>query len=301
MKKFLLILMLFGLIQAHFTLALGQGYDGGMFREKSNLVFFAGYVDRQASQDWGHYYGAYLDYQIFKSANEQWSIAPYALVGRSNSRNLIDEARNDYGVGGTQSLDYGGGLSFGFYEPEFTFRYQSFIGANIGLRYGAETQTNELPNGIYQSGQEDLFLSLGLNLHLLKSLGMRPNLLPRTQLQIAWKKPIKSKKMALWNGEMVESTPWNKGYFEAQAKQSIFQDFLSSTSDIQYAPKIIGLYTYSAGDKRSFYGLGAEISFRREYRDNFLSLNVVYKESLNFTDNYILVGCNFNVSSLFKR
>ena len=300
-KKFLFVFVLFGLIQAHSTLAVAQGFDGGMFREKSNLVFFAGYVDRQESKDFGYYYGSYLDYQVFKSANDKWSIAPYALISQSNSRNLIDETRNDYGLGGHRSVEYGGGLSFGFYEPEFSFRHQAFIGASFGLRYGREVQVNDLPNGIYKSGQEDLYLSLGVNLHLLKIFGTHPNLLPRSQVQVSYKKPIKSEKVAFWNGGKIPAFPWDKSYFEVQAKQSIFQSFLSSNSEIQYAPKLIGLYTYSAGDKRSFYGLGTEISFRRENRDNFLSLNIIYKESLNFTDNYILVGCNFNFSSLIKK
>jgi hypothetical protein len=300
MKKFLLFLMLFGLVQAHFNLAFSQGFDGDI-REKSNLVFFGGYVDRQMSHDFGYYYGSYIDYQVFKSVNDKWTIAPYAVISRSDSKNLVDEKRSDYGIGGGRTFEYGGGLSFGFYEPEFTFRHQAFIGASLGLRYGSEKQFNELPNGIYKSFQGDLFLCLGFNFHLLKSFGLQPDILPRTQLQVEYKRPISSKKEASWNEEEILTSPWNKGFFEVLARQSICQGFISPYSEIQYAPKIIGLYSYSEGDRRSFFGLGAEISFRREHRDNFLSLNIIYKESMKFTDNYILVGCNFNLSSLLKR
>lgn len=301
MKKIIFVFVLFGLIQAHFSRAFGQGYDGGMFRDKSNLVFFTGLVDRQASSDWGYYYGAYADYRIFKSANDKWSIAPYFVASRSDSKNLVDVKRNDFGVGASKNAEYGGGLSFGFYEPELTFRYQSFVGFSAGLRYGREAQINELLKGIYESGQEDLFLSLGLNLHLLKSFGLRPDLFPRSQFQVTWKKPMKSEKIAFWDKKSIPAYPWNKSYLEVMAKQSIFQNFLSPNSDIQCASKLIGLYSYSNGDKRSFYGLGAEFSLRRENRDNFLSLNITYKESLKFSDNYIIVGCNFNFSSLLKR
>jgi len=303
MKRMIFVLMI-GLLSAWSQQALAQSQDlfGGVFRDKSNLCLFSGFVDRQDSKNYGYYYGVYADYRVLKSLDGAWTIAPYLVLSRSNSESPLDTKRNKNNSGYNNNSEYGGGLSFGFYEPDFTFRHQLFVGASLGLRYGQEEQYEKQQSGIYSGWQNDLFLSAGLNLHLLKSFGLRPDLFPRSQIQATIKVPIKSEKEAYWNDKKIEGiNPWNKSYFEVLGKTSVFQSYLSYRSEIQYAPKIIALYSYSAGDSRSFYGLGAEISLRREYRDNFLSLNVLYKESRAFADNYLIVGLNFNLSSLLKK
>jgi hypothetical protein len=267
------------------------------FQEKTNLVLFSGIVDKTNSPNLGCYYGTYLDYRAFKSANDQWSFGPFLVVSRSDSRY---SAENN-GTGLNKNADYGGGISGGYYNPEISWRYQSYVGASAGLSYGQERQEVTQSAGVFTALQKDVFLNLGLNFNLLKSFGLKPDLLPRSQLQFRYKLPIKSSKVAYWNKEEVSTSPWNRAYLEVIGKQNIFQAPLNWRQEIFYAPKLIALYNYQAGDARSFYGLGAELSLRREYRDDFFTINVVCKGSQGFQDNYWIVGLNFNLSTLLKR
>ena len=262
------------------------------FQEKTNFVFFAGTVKSEQTDQLGHYYGLYADYLAYKSNDHRFSVGPYAVISRSDSR--YQEAN-----GLNRNLEYGGGLSFGYYEPDFSFRYQSFLGFSFGITKGVEKQELQMREGLFEAWQDDLFFSGSLNFNLLKAFGTRPNLFPRSQIQLRYKTPISSDKVAYWEGRGIETYVWDKTYLEVLAKQSIYKDLLTWRSNIYYSPKLVFSYNYSKGDKRDFYGLGLEISLAREYRDDFLSLGVLYKVS-EITDNYFIVSLNFNLSSFLS-
>lgn len=295
MKKaiFVALILMFGFIDS----AYSQLED--YFREKSNLVIFSGLVFKQDSKQQGLYYGAYLDYQIFKSDNGKWTISPYGVISRS-------DAHINSSV--TKQFSYGGGLQTGFYEANLSFRHQLFTGFSLGLKWEEELNTTESlkGSGRYVGVQKDLMLNTGLNLNLLKSFALRPELFSRSQLQLTWLIPLRTNKQAVWQSEkgnelLNDTYSWNKGYFEVLAKQNIIKMPINWQQEFYFSPKLVALYSYSAGDSRSFYGLGVELATNRVYRDDFLSLGALYKTSRKMTDNYFIFSLNFNLSALLQK
>lgn len=280
------------------TLLLVFGFEAKaqyeLFQEKTNFVFFAGTVKSQQTDQFGQYYGFYGDYLLYKSADHRFSFGPYGVISRSDSRYQGDNGLN-------RNLEYGGGLSFGYYEPDFSFRYQSFLGLSLGIIKSTEKQELQMPKGLFEAWQDDLYFSGSLNINLLKAFALRPNLFPRSQIQLRYKKPIKSTKVAYWEAKAIETDVWDKTYFEVLAKQSIYKDLLTWRSNIYYSPKLVASYDYSKGDKRDSYGLGFEISLAKEYRDDFLSLGILYKGNKDLDDNYFIVSLNLNLSSLLRK
>lgn len=264
------------------------------FQEKTNFVFFAGTVKSEQTDQFGYYYGFYADYLAYKSADHRFSFGPYAVISRSDSRYQGDNGLN-------RNLEYGGGLSFGYYEPDFSFRHQSFLGFSLGIIKGTEKQELQMKEGMFEAWQDDLYLSSSLNFNLLKAVGTRPNLFPRSQIQFRHKHPLKSTKVAYWEEKAIETFVWDKSHLEILAKQSIYKDILTWRSNIYYSPKLVLSYNHSKGDNRNFYGLGFETSLFREYRDDFLSLGILYKVNEDFNDNYFIISFQFNFSSLLAK
>lgn len=301
MKKLLiLIFSVLGIISITVKLASAQSFEDS-FREKSNIVFFGGLVFHQDSEDIGNYYGGYLDYQGFKSANGKWTLGPYVNFSRSNSIRFsgLDESRS-------RAYAYGGGLSAGFYEANFSLRHQLFTGLALGISRESEEEIVKMEKGRYIGVQKDWLLNASLNLNLLKVFGLQPDLLPRSQMQLRLKMPLLSEKQAVWEDargreKIDQSLAWDKTYFEAIAKQNIYQAPLNWRQEFWYTPKVLAFYSFSAGDARSFYGLGLELACYREFRDDFLSVGALYKVSRKFTDNYFIVSLNLNLSSLMRK
>ena len=284
-KKFIFFVFFFAVLLSE-TVA-----QYSSFKNKLNLVGFAGLVDRQSFDQTGYYYGLYGDLMLLRSKDEKFSLGEYAVVSRSDSyyNNQQSIQRN---------LEYGGGINFGYYEPEFSRTSHSFIGLSLGLIQGKEKQDVSVEDGLYESWQEDLFLSSSLNLNLMK-FGPMYHWFTRSQIQLSWKEPIKSSRVAYWNGQPSSGAKvWDKTYVEVLAKQNVYKNYLSRRSDLCYSPKLVGFYSHSQGDSRSFYGLGAELALFREYHDDLLSLGAIYKVSRNFSDNYLMVSLKINFSQL---
>lgn len=271
--------------------ASGQYED---FQERSNLVVFSGLVDRLESDQLGWYYGVYVDYLIYKSLDSRWSFGPYGLISRSDYHYDNQSALH-------RALQYGGGISLGYYEPNFSFKHQSFIGFSLGLSTVKEKQEVFHDDGLFEAWQKDMFLNGNINFNLLKVCGINPNLFPRSQIQLRWNTPLESTRTAYWNSKPITTSIWDKGYLEVIAKQNLYQSLLSWKGSTLYSPKLVGFYSHSNGDDREFYGLGLEISLFKEYRDDFLSLGFLYKESPKFKDEYFIISLNLNFSSLFRK
>lgn len=286
MKKIIFLLVVFSV----FLRAEGQ-YSS--FKNRWNLVVFSGLVDRQDFDQIGYYYGLYGDLMLFRSKNEKFSLGEYGLISRSDSyyNNQASIQRN---------LEYGGGINLGYYEPKFSRKLHSFIGLSAGLIQGKEKQEVKVSEGFYESWQNDLFLSSSLNFNLMK-FGPRYHWFNRTQIQFTWKEPIKSSRVAYWNGQPSSGAKvWDKTYVEVLLKQNVYKNYLSRRADLCFSPKLITFYSHSQGDSRSFYGLGTEISLFKEYQDDLLSIGAIYKVSRNFSDNYLMFSLKMNFSLLGK-
>lgn len=283
------ILIIISFILFAFLLESKGQYE--FFQEKTNVVIFSGIVTHQQSDQLAGYYGLYVDYLAYKSLDHRFSMGPYGVISRSDQ---VYQLRN----GLNRNLEYGGGLSLGYYEPNFSFRHQMFLGSSIGITAQKEKQEVIHNDGYFEAWQHDKMLSLSLNFNLLKLYGIRPDVFHRTQFQVRYKKPFSASKIAYWNSSPIETYVWDKTYLEAMLKQNVYKGQLSYKNDIYYSPKLVTYYSYSKGDSRPFYGLGTELSLFREYQDDFLSLGALYKVSRRFNDNYFIISLNLNIGRM---
>jgi hypothetical protein len=286
------------------TMAFGQYYH------ERNIVAFGGYLfEPSNSQNNGHYYGLYADWQLFRrstilrdlgdgwmaesSDGSVWTVGPYVVVNRS----AFYQSLNRYSG---KILEAGGGMIVGYYKGEFTNRHSLFIGSSLGAKYAWDNGEGRL-SGLYEGRQRDLLLAVNLNINLLKSQA-NDRLLPRTQVVVTYQKPFSkfSSKFAAWNdSEIPGQIVWDKTYLEIVVRQSIYDISLSKYDDLFLSPKLIGLYSYSTGNKEKCVGLGGEVSLHRPGRDDYFTLFCLYKQSE--LKNVLIIGASVNLVSMFKR
>jgi len=295
MKKVILLLM----ILAGLNLNYGQNQNVSppdttiqlmdWFKAPFNIVVFGNYYFRQQNtNNNGNGQGLYIDYLPLKSRGGFWTAGGY-LIGDHSwfTDNLSKYTANVWEIAG-------GGV-LGYYNENFSSLYSTYIGFTLGGKY-AQDNGNASLHGVYAGKQEDWLLCFNVNFNLLKrGIGY----FPRTQVQLTFQKPIFSSKKASWNGEKIVSDVWDKTYIEVLVKQSIRSWHL--TGDLFYSPKILTLYSYSAGNQRDSYGLGAEISINRQYQDDLFSLSALYKCNGRFDDNLFIFAVNINLSSIFGK
>jgi len=282
----------------------------GQYYHERNIVAFGGYLfEPQTSQNNGHYYGLYADWQLFRrstilrdlgdgwmaesSNGSVWTVGPYAVINRS----AFYQSQSLYSG---KILEAGGGMIVGYYKGEFTNRHGLFIGSSLGAKYAWDNGEGRL-SGLYEGRQRDLLLAANLNINLLKSRA-NDRLLPRTQVVITYQKPISkfSSKFASWNSsEIPGQSVWDKTYLEIIARQSIYDIPLGRYDDLSLSPKLIGLYSYSAGNQEQCVGLGGEVSLHRPGRDDYFTLFCLYKQSE--LKNVLIIGMSVNLISVFKR
>lgn len=252
------------------------------FYNRSNLTLFTGLVTGNKGH-LGHYYGAYGDITLNKNPNFMHGV--FAQIAQSGGR------KDSYRDG---NYEFGGGYFLGLYKPELSEKFQGFFSSNIGLL----VQKDHQEDGFYLAKQNDLFLKLDVNLNFLKRNEFA-KWFPRTQIEARYKNSIRSSKVGKWKDEVISTDPWNKNYLEVIFKQSVFRNKFSK--GVLWSPKIVAYYSHAWGDSRSFYGLGLETSLFKMFRDDFLSLQILYKESNNFSQNYLVIGLNFNILNLLKK
>lgn len=252
------------------------------FYSRSNLVAFTGLVTGDKGHK-GHYYGLYGDITLNSD--------PYFMNGIFFQASRSLGKKDAYSNG---NYEFGGGYFLGLYRPDLFKNYQFFYSSTIGLL----VQKDKQEDGHYESQQEDLFLKLDLNFNFMKRNEFS-QWFPRSQLEIRYKNSIKSSKEASWKNELSSAETWNKDYVESVFKQSIFKKRLKD--DVYLSPKVVAFHSYSWGDKSSYYGIGLEMSLFKRFRDDFLSLQILYKGNDKFARDYFSVGLNLNISNLLKK
>ena len=285
MKKILLFLALLLLFKVE-----GRA-QYQFFQEKTNIVVFSGLVDRLESRQLAGYAGLYLDATILRSRDGHWLFGAFGQISGSQNKDPSLKMK-------TSDYEFGGGVFLGNYNPDFSPNFQSFFGFSSGLIMQKDRFEKQEGANNFSSFQGDLFFRNEINLNFLKR-NEDDKWFHRTQLQVRYKKAIKTDKDAFWNDEKIEATPWNKDYLEVILKENIFRDKLKNVT--YWTPKIVGYYSHAWGDSRSFYGLGVETSLYKIFRDDFLSLGILFKGSHRFTDNYIIISLNLNLNSLIRR
>jgi len=273
------------------------------FKDKINVSLFGGYfAERQNTNNNGNYYGVYADYLILKTWNG-WSLGPYIISNRSEFvRNMIPYE--------SRSLEIGGGMTLGYYSEFFTASHQMFTGLSLGYKHidenGESLVTGGPKKGHYVGEQTDHLLTSSLNANLLKDNSvMRPDLLPRTQLIVNFQIPLQAEKRAYWNEEMIPDSTyqaWDKTFFDIFVKQSLVN--WPWGNKVYCSPKAIAYYSYSYGaaaNSRNFYAIGQEISWHKPGKDDFLSINLLYKfNGIPKKQNFVL-GFSLNFGSLISK
>ncbi len=272
------------------------------FRNRMNVSLFGGYfAEQQNANNNGNYYGAYLDYQALKTW-DGWSLGPYLIYNRSGfEKNLIPYSAN--------STEMGGGLTLGYYSEYFTSSYAMFTGLNLGYKHCEESGESLVlhgpKKGHYLGKQTDHMLTGSINSNLLKTWGRWPKLFPRTQLILGFQIPLRSEKKAYWNETLIpDSTykPWNKTFYDAFLKQSIAD--WAWGKDLYCSPKLVAYYSYSGGNSvgdRSLYAIGAEISWHKPGKDDWLALNLLYKFNDDPLKRSFAFGASFNIGTLISK
>lgn len=279
MKSSILVVVILGWC----SLLLGQG-----FKEKLNLGTYGGYhLQQQNTNNNGYWYGTYLDYLLIKSANG-WSAGPYLFASNSGFNQNLSRYQADI-------CEYGGGISFGYYQEAPYASKSLFLGFNIGLRQSNDHGESLGKTTGYEATQNDLMLSGGINLNLLKSPYLLSPWWPRTQILMSFLIPLRSNKESFWNKKELSNVIWDKTYFESQIKQSFAR--YSVSENWHLSPKLIAFYSFSAGDKGNYYGLGAELSVYKSGKDDLASIYYLVKANSRFDVNTIHIGVNFNLLS----
>lgn len=286
MKKILMILWLVVMVTIPF---LGQTTTP--IKKASDPIFIDlvvyGGISAQPENLMAHgfYDGVFVDYILLKSTNQKWTYGPYGMLNQSRFTDNVERYTG-------KSFNVTLGNTMGYYDPSFSQSYESFVGFNVGIMYGLNKGASSSNLGNYRSQQEDVFVCGSLNFNLLNKQG---NLFSRFQVQLGFQKPLLTKSEAYWNNKQLGGGAWDMSYYEGMVKQSLIDWYVCGP---YIGPKIIGTYSYSAGNKKSEYGVGTEMSIHQKGAEDFVSIYYLYKWS-NRDKDIFSFGVSVNVSGVY--
>lgn len=283
MRKLIVLILLFAAIAP----AMAQTSD---FQNRVNLSLFAGgSMRRHNAYDYGTYYGLYVDGAPIASYDGKWRAGLFAVVDKIYYNGYSSYYQN-------HRFEAAGGINVGRYDEYFSTKYQSFVGLNLGLKYGCDNDDRQTANGYYRGKQQDYFLIGSLNLNLIKAYNLAT--FPRTQILIDFQKSFSTQKEGYWNDTLTESPAWDKSYWDGFLKESFLSTKFGSKVRMDLKA-VIGFSHYAAGSPTA-YTLGGEISWHRNGHDDFLSIYWQEKFNGHPEDNFISFGANINVIEIFK-
>ena len=290
-----LILLAF-VVVATASLAFSQ-----QFRDNANISLFTGdYVAQQNTNNRGYWYGMYADFMPIKTpAGLNFGFCGVASHVEFESNNTLNSYNGS-------SSTFGGGIAAGKYVEYFSQKYAGYFGGNIMIKNSQDEgigksiqQDGKL--GTYDMKQEDIMLSIEVNLNFLKTFGVYEGLFSRSQFEAGYQKPLKTEKTSFWNKTLIqESMLWNKAAFNARFKQSICQIGRLNTL---LEPKVMVGYYYYLGDDSQWITYGPEIALKKRGWDDFLSIYFFVKQQVgnyqpNLNSTQFVLGLNFNPFSI---
>ena len=260
-----------------------------------NVVGFAGqwwlFKNLKNQGFWG---GVYIDGTLFQSKyssvfNNKWSLGIYAAAAKAGFESNLTRYK-------ARTEEYSSGLILGYYE-DLSPKKALFLGTGLGVKFSSDIGASKTKLGVYRGAQEDWLLSLSLNINILKK--KEPGLNPwhRSQLQISLDRPLRTSRLTSWDGKAYLSDRWDRGYLDALFKQSVVDIFYSKSFIL--TPKMIAGYSYSFGDKKSYFGIGTELSLHKLLEDDYLSIFWIFKGNNKFDHNLSVAGLNVNFPLLF--
>lgn len=275
-----------------FILPLGvSGQSPNPIGKNANLSLFAGYFCKQQNINAnGNYWGLYGDLPIWQSPSQLIKINSWAVFSRSSWEDNLSTYQST-------TNEVAGGFSAGYYDEFFSLRHSFYGSMSLGYKNAGETGEVSKKNYSQSSHQTDQLLVGGFNFNLMKYSGYTPELLPRTQVVIAWQLPLSAEKTVIENGrQMGQVAPWEKGTREIQIKQSVYDIALDYGHEIFLQPKVgVQYFHYSAGNPDA-YSYIIELSLHKASIDDFLSFSLAHKCYPG--EDYFLIMMNINLLNL---
>lgn len=258
----------------------------------ANVSLFSGYLlKKQNTNNNAYYYGVYADCPIAKG--EKYNFGVWGLYSASEFQDNIAQYQSS-------TSEMAAGLNTGIYLSSGMNSINSFYGGlAVGYKRAREVGTVNKRKYSSEGTQSDNMAVANLNLNLFREM-MR--FFPRTQLMMSLQKPFSSEKILSENSgtdKIVSS--WRKGYYEATLKQSLVDIPLSLSGELLLEPKLgISYDHYEAGFPDS-YSLIGELSLKKLFSDDFLSLTCQYKQYPGKQTDYIVYGVTINVLRLLEK
>ena len=257
----------------------------------ANVSLFSGYLlKKQNTNNNAYYYGVYTDAPFVKG--EKYNFGVWGLYSASEFQDNIAQYKSS-------TSEMAAGLNTGVYLSSGMNSINSFYGGlAVGYKRAREVGTVNKRRYSSEGTQSDNMAVANLNLNLFREMSF----LPRTQLIISLQKPFSSEKILSENSKadtIVSS--WRKGYYEATLKQSLVDIPLGLSGELLLEPKLgISYDHYEAGLPDS-YSLIGEISLKKLFSDDFLSLNFQYKQYPGKKTDYFVYGITINVLRLLEK
>ncbi|MCF7860215.1 hypothetical protein K9M09_01175 [Patescibacteria group bacterium] len=290
MKKYVFFLVLLMLISV-----IPRAQNVSPISRDANLSLFAGYfAKKQNVNNNGYWIGAYGDVPLRKSVNRAWNIGLYGLYVQSVWQDNLSQYSS-------KSDAFAIGMNTGYYNEFFSYTHTLYLGFALGYKHVQEIGRVDKKNYFSEGIQQDHLLAGSINFNLMKYSGYHERFLPRLQIIVSAEKSLNALKVLSENdAPNVRVDAWNRNYYEATAKQSIYDIPLSYSGSVFLQPKVAGVYShYLAGDPDA-YGLILEISFHRDYQDDFLSLSVMQKWNSNGGE-YLFAMLNLNLLKIINK
>ncbi len=292
--KIILVLLVAGFI---LNPLLGQNREGpeppaySLFAAMNVVSSVGGWMQPLNTNTRGFWGSMYLGARLDEYKTEEvWSVGAYLVANRSGFTANLSRYT-------AWTTEFGGGAELGYYGN--IFQTPAFIGLSAGVKHSLDMGESNSRYGKYKGEQRDWLLTLALNFNIIKVQSLDDNnMWPRTQLMIHYEKPLHTESGSEWNGSSaIGSNAWDRTYIQVTAKQSIMNYYLSVKH--VFTPKFMLYYSRTSGDSQDSYGVGAEVSMHKPYKDDMLSIFYLYKINDGSSPNVSVMGLSVNLALLF--
>lgn len=259
----------------------------------ANISLFSGYIQKHENINCNaDYYGIYADYPIFTSklSAKELNFGAWGVYDVSSFRDNMSRYKNS-------SSEIAGGLNTGLYFSSTSIK-SYYTGLAVGYKNSQETGVIDKKNYYSESVQSDQMIVVYLNFNQYRDARW----LTRMQFMTNWQYVFNSSKTVSENhNASIVIDPWNKGYYEFILKQSLVGIPLNLSADRLLEPKLgIAYHRYMAGYPEAISLIG-ELSLKKLFADDFMSLTFQYKKYPGKKIDYFCYGISLNVLRLIEK
>ena len=166
------------------------------------------------------------------------------------------------------------------------------------LDFGVGTMTNEGEEGKYQSEQDDDFWYISSYASFYKRRNEGKKWFPETNFGLEATVPFNTDHDHSWDGQSLESDPWDNQYLEASVKQGIY-DF--KVNGFRLTPETHASIGHSWGQEANFYKVGPGVSAGYKGYDILTMSAFNYQEYLGSdADSWSWVSLTVDIGNAYK-